>query len=115
MNFFSWHFRLHEFFYGFFPHPPPPPHHFSNGPSLNSPFYFGTYIFFIFPAVRIRVYCSNFTEILLIEVYTKDPADPHWFVAVVQTYKFGSLVPRPVRAIRVTRGGLVLGEFSRQA
>lgn len=39
--------------------------------------------FFILPAARIRVYYSNFTEILLIEVYTKDPADPHCFVAVV--------------------------------
>ena len=32
MNFFSWHFPLHEFFWGFFP----PPHHFSNGPSLSN-------------------------------------------------------------------------------
>ena len=31
MNFFSWHFPFHEFFFWFFPHPP---HHFSNGPSL---------------------------------------------------------------------------------
>ena len=31
MNFFSWHFPFHEFFFCFFPHPP---HHFSNGPSL---------------------------------------------------------------------------------
>ena len=36
MNFFSWHFSLHDFFCClFFPHPPAP-HHFSNGPSLNS-------------------------------------------------------------------------------
>ena len=33
MNFFSWHFPLHEFFFGFSP-TPPLPHHFSNGPSL---------------------------------------------------------------------------------
>ena len=32
MNFFSWHFPLHEFFLVF--SPPPPPNHFSNGPSL---------------------------------------------------------------------------------
>ena len=34
MNSFSWHFPLHEFFFGFFPTSRPPPHHFSNGPSL---------------------------------------------------------------------------------
>ena len=32
-DFFSWHFPLHEFIFGF-PSSPPPPHHFSNGPSL---------------------------------------------------------------------------------
>ena len=34
MNFFSWHFPLHEFFFLVFSPPPPPPHHSSNGPSL---------------------------------------------------------------------------------
>ena len=32
MNFFSWYFPLHEFFFVF----SPPPHHFSNGPSLSN-------------------------------------------------------------------------------
>ena len=35
MIFFSWHFPLHEFFFGFSA-TPPPPNHFSNGPSLTS-------------------------------------------------------------------------------
>ena len=35
MNFFSWHFPLHEFFFDFSP-TPPPPHHFSNGPFFTS-------------------------------------------------------------------------------
>ena len=32
-KFFFGHFPLHEFFFGFSPHPPPP-NHFSDGPSL---------------------------------------------------------------------------------
>ena len=34
LEFFSWYFPLHEFFFVLFS-PPPPPHHFSNGPSLS--------------------------------------------------------------------------------
>ena len=55
MNFFSWHFPLHEFFFVFFPHHPPPPHHFSNGPSLREPSMQDAFSYLIFSSLVLTI------------------------------------------------------------
>ena len=55
MNFFSWHFPLHEFFFVF--SPPPSPQRFSNGPSLRmSPFHNGVLLKGVLALEKIEIY-----------------------------------------------------------
>ena len=60
MDFFSWHFHLHEFFFVFF-HTPPPPHHFSNGPSLRNVFSSAQHIPARENEVRERIFHTRFS------------------------------------------------------